>query len=176
MSAGFALVAPAAIVLLYGGQFAQPAVLIAAIGVLQMTRFIRLWPVTIALAIGRSGTVLLSNVVRLVAFPLALLAMDLGWGMIGLVSAFAMAEGASLLITMVAASRQSGLALKPGFARVAAYVLACIGWAYAAQHLLPWLCGVLALPTLFAIWWLFRQEKHVIMEARSMIRRSGAAA
>jgi hypothetical protein len=48
----------------------------ALIGILQTCRFLRLWPVTIALGSARNGIVLLSNSLRLLAFPAAYLALS----------------------------------------------------------------------------------------------------
>jgi O-antigen/teichoic acid export membrane protein len=71
MIVGYALVAPAAVPILFGSVFTQPTGLLVLIGCLQTFRFVRLWPITAALAIGRSGLVLCSNMLRLLAFPIA---------------------------------------------------------------------------------------------------------
>jgi O-antigen/teichoic acid export membrane protein len=105
---GYAALAPFAIPLLYGAGFGQPALLIAATGVLQVIRFLRLWPVTAALALGHSRTVLLSNFLRLLAFPLALLSTDLIGGLLGILLAFALAEALAFLVSLMLVTRQLG--------------------------------------------------------------------
>ena len=98
MAAGFAVLAPVAVPLIYGARFALPAVLIALIGVLQAARFVRLWPVTVALATGHSRAVLWNSVARLVAFPLALMFHR---GLMGVVLAFIIAEFFAFAVSMV---------------------------------------------------------------------------
>lgn len=92
MAAGFALLAPFVIPLIYGSRFALPALLVAAIGMLQAARFVRVWPMTVALATGHSRTVLANSVARLVAFPLAFLFAGTLGGLMGVVVAFTVAE------------------------------------------------------------------------------------
>lgn len=105
MAGGFALLAPTVVPLIYGVRFALPALLIAAIGVLQAARFVRLWPVTVALATGHSRVVLVNSIARLVAFPLAFVfAPELG-GLIGVVAAFIVAEFLAFAVSMVALER-----------------------------------------------------------------------
>jgi O-antigen/teichoic acid export membrane protein len=174
MAAGFALVAPTVIVLLYGARFAQPALIVAAVGVLQTGRFLRLWPVTIALARGRSGIVLTSNLLRLAAFPLAYAATELGWGLLGILLAFTLAEFGSLILTSAILVRHSGLRLRDDLARVGAYVLAScliVGWAAAVQYQILWLALALALPSLLLGFLVARSERAVTTEAWTAAKR-----
>lgn len=177
MAAGFAAVAPFAIVLLYGERFAQPALVVAAIGILQTSRFIRLWPVTTALALGQSRIVLASNLVRLSAFPLALGAIAGGWGLTGVVGAFTIGECLSLLATMAIVHRQSGRPIRSGLARVLLYLLACLlilGWAAAAEQGALIAAAALAIPTLLMTYLLLRWERQTIAEASDLIFKRSA--
>jgi len=71
---GFAVVAPIAVPLLYGGKFKEPLLLTTLIGVLQAARFMRVWPTTLAIGAGRSLFVMINNIGRMVGLPMALFA------------------------------------------------------------------------------------------------------
>jgi len=92
MALAFAIVAPVAVPLIYGAGFRQPALLIALVGILQATRFVRLAPVTTALATGHSRIVMWNGIVRLVAFPLAFALQGPLGGLAGVVVAFTLGE------------------------------------------------------------------------------------
>lgn len=77
---GFTLVAPMALYHLYRSRFAQYPTILAMIGLLQVLRMIRTWPVTIALAVGRTRLVLGSNLARMCALPLAWIGFSQGLG------------------------------------------------------------------------------------------------
>jgi O-antigen/teichoic acid export membrane protein len=98
---GFALVAPFVVVPLYGPRFRQSLVVFAAIGFLQASRFIRNWPTIVALGIGRSLPVLVSNIVRLIALPLAIAAVYAGLGMVGLIGGFILGEIVAAVVNVV---------------------------------------------------------------------------
>jgi O-antigen/teichoic acid export membrane protein len=174
MAAGYAAVAPVMIVLLYGEQFRQPALLVAAIGILQASRFIRLWPVTIALAEGRSGLVLISNLVRLLAFPGAFLGAELVGGIFGILLAFAAAEALALIVTVVMVSRHLAVSLQGGFSRIAAFALCSaviLGWAAAVgQRVSSGAVVALVAGSLLLVAWLIRSEKRTVSEAMRMLR------
>ena len=72
MAAGFAVVAPPVIGLLYGARYTTSPLLVGLVGILQTTRFLINWPTTVAMSMGRSRTVLLNNLPRLLIFPGAL--------------------------------------------------------------------------------------------------------
>lgn len=175
MAGGFALVAPFAIPLFFGSQFAQPALIIAMIGILQTCRFLRLWPVTIALGRGRSPTVLLSNLLRLLAFPAAYLALGTVGGLPGVLAAFILAEFFALLATVVVVDRQVGEPLGRSLERVALFATASliiIGWAAAAGGGSPATLAVwLVLSVILAIW-LIRREGAAVAEGWGLLRRA----
>lgn len=86
MAAGFLAVGPMAVVLLYGKRFSIPVLTLCLIGLLQIVRFIRIWPNTVAVGVGRSGIVLSNNIARLIGIPVALAAVVLGGDLEGLVA------------------------------------------------------------------------------------------
>ncbi len=125
MAAGFAVVAPIAVPLLFGHVFAQPVIVIAAIGALQVCRFIRIWPTTAALAAGKSGAVLAANLARLIAFPAAAAGVWLAGGLFGLTLGFAAGELVGVGIAVAITNRALGLPLMLDAGRVAALTLGC---------------------------------------------------
>ncbi len=138
MCAGFALVAPFMVVVLYGSRFATPAVLVCLIGILQTSRLIRLWPSTGALGVGRSDIVLADNLSRLVGLPLALLGIQ-AKGVVGLEGAvlgLIVGELIALCTTKALLNRAKGLFLLHGFDRIATFVAVCLtafAWAWSLQ-------------------------------------------
>ncbi len=175
MLVGYALVAPFAIPLLYGAGFRQPALLVAATGVLQVIRFLRLWPVTAALAIGRSRTVLLSNVLRLLAFPFAFLSVDWLGGLFGILLAFALGEALALLVSLMLVTRQLGARRRAGLKRVGLFATISalvIGWAAAADRgagTTGWL--LLIGGSLASLAWLGMRERRTLAEGIDFLRR-----
>jgi O-antigen/teichoic acid export membrane protein len=137
MLVGFTAVAPPIIPLIFGADFRQPAYLIALIAILQTSRFLRLWPVTIALSLGRSRTVLVSNLLRLLAFPFAFAAMTIADGLLGILIGFTLAEALALLVTLLLVSRHLKLPLFSGLGRLLAFVLCsalALACATAVEH------------------------------------------
>ena len=165
MSAGFALVTPTAVLLLYGPKFAQSAFIVAMIGVLQTSRFIRVWPTTIALGLGKSGIVLSNNVARLVGFPVALGAVALGGGLKGLVGGFIFGEIIALATAVVMVNLAAGENMLRDLERIAAFLLgsgAVLAWVVAATH--PSIAGLTAVTagSLIWIWWVLGRESATI--------------
>lgn len=178
MAAGFALVAPAAVPIIYGSRFAAPALLIAGVGMLQAARFVRLWPTTVSLAAGKSGNLLVNSIVRLIAFPLAILLAP-HWGLMGIVAGFTIGEFIAFAASMVLLHRVglgrpardwSRIALLGlSFAAVAALMLAEAdrsGW---------WLMAG-AILSLLAVLWLATWERPAIAALWGFVLRWIAAA
>ena len=133
---GFAVAAPAMITILFGAKYAAPGLIVALVGILQAFRFVRMVPTTIALAQGRSGVVLVSNIVRLVAFPGALVASTLRLGLPGIIAAFVLGEIAAQLVAL-AMIRRADEPAWVGFDRLAFVAIASlvvIGWELALAH------------------------------------------
>lgn len=145
MSAGFALVAPFMVVVLYGQRFAMPAVLVCLIGILQTCRFIRLWPSTGALGVGRSDIVLADNLSRLVGLPLAFVAIGSIGGLTGAILGLIAGELTALVVTKALLNRAKRLFILHGFARIATFVSALLitfAWVWVLQR--PSLLPILA--------------------------------
>jgi O-antigen/teichoic acid export membrane protein len=119
MAAGFALVAPVAAPLLFGPRFIQPPTIVALVGVLQVCRFIRIWPTTSALALGHSRVVLTGNLLRLIAYPTAIAGVWMIGGLLGLTLGFVIGEIVSVAITIAATNRVLKMPISLDFDRVA---------------------------------------------------------
>jgi O-antigen/teichoic acid export membrane protein len=134
MSCGFTAVGPTAIAVLFGGKFVLPTLTICLVGVLQSVRFIRLWPNTVALGIGRSGIVLANNIARMIGLPAALAGASLFSGLPGMLVGLIGGEFAALAAALVMLSRQ-GVRPRPydfdRFAIVSAAAILEVAWVVA---------------------------------------------
>jgi hypothetical protein len=176
LASGFALAAPTFSVLLFGPEFRLPVLMIASIGVLQATRFLRVWPVTAALAKGRSGTVMVSNLLRLLAYPLALLLHMLLPGMAAILTAFILAELLALTISVALVSRMYGEPRTHGLGRLLLFLTASalvIAWAAAFQYWVPTAMLALLPPSILLLFWLARQESGTLKDGLSLVKRRG---
>jgi O-antigen/teichoic acid export membrane protein len=168
MAVGFALVAPPLIVLLYGPRFAAPGLLVALIGILQCARFIRIWPTTIALAMGRSGIVLTNNVARLAGLPLAMGAITLGYSLPGVVGGFIVGELLALAtaMTMVNYARKRGPFRDASrFMLFVAASVCAVGWAAVIGQFTLLGLGLISAASLGLIVWVIQQERATIVQA-----------
>jgi len=177
MCAGFALVAPLAVTVLYGHRYTQTAMLVGLIGILQCTRFMIVWPTTVSLSLGQSRAVLASNVARFLAYPCAFAGVRLFGGLRGMVAGFAVGEMVSIAIALVLMNRAAERPLLAGFDRLAAFFLTCcavIGWnLFAHYSTIP--AGVMmAALSAALILWIARREAASIADARQLIRRLAA--
>lgn len=122
---GYALAGVTACTLLYGERFIQPYWLIGLIGIFQFVRFLRSWPVNMALGTGNSKIVLANNMVRLTAIPIAIVGEMWFDHMGAVVAAFAIGEFLALLTALLLVN----VTLKRGtfrdFDRIAQILLAC---------------------------------------------------
>jgi O-antigen/teichoic acid export membrane protein len=118
MCAGFALVAPTAVTILYGHRYTQSALLVGVIGVMQCARFLIGWPTTVNLSLGHSRYVFASNFVRLLAYPLAYVGARLFHNLEGLVAGFAIGEFISIGVAIVLMNRGDGRPRFDGFGRL----------------------------------------------------------
>ncbi|MBV8682310.1 MAG: oligosaccharide flippase family protein [Caulobacteraceae bacterium] len=131
MAAGFAVVAPLLVPLLYGERFRQTALLIGLIGILQTTRFLITWPSAIALAMGRSRSVLATNTTRLCVIPGAFIGLKLIGGLEGVLIGFICGELASVIVSLLLLNRIIRRQTFSGFDRLGLFVLvgvAIVGW------------------------------------------------
>ena len=72
MLLGYVAIAPVLVPILFGWAFAQYMYIFSLIGTMQIVRFIRLWPVTMALAAGRTHQFLYNTILVLLMFPAAI--------------------------------------------------------------------------------------------------------
>jgi hypothetical protein len=123
--------------------------------------------------------VLLSNFLRLLAFPLALLSTDLIGGLLGILLAFALAEALAFLVSLLLVSRQLGARRRSALERVALFAVVSalvIGWAAAADKgagMVVWLflvgaSGATAL-------WLWIRERGTLRESLALVRQRAVA-
>jgi O-antigen/teichoic acid export membrane protein len=174
MAAGFAVVAPPIVPLLFGARFSQAPLLIGLIGCLQTARFMLTWPTTVALATGRTGTVLLSNLAHSFAFAGAFIGMALLGGMPGLVGGFLAGEMLATALAMVLVNRNNGRAPMDRFDRLGA-CLATYGLVIAWNMTLSahfWWGAVALVPASIALGaWIWVSEAAVILAALATARQ-----
>jgi len=175
MTLGFALVAPSIIPILFGRRFQQEALLVALIGILQMARFIFNWPSTASLAMGRSATVLASNLAHFLAFASAIAGFKLIGGLQGVVAGFIVGELICAVVALVLLNRDGGQPLMRGLGRLAEFAAACgvvLIWDVAAKRGgLPWWAAAIAASFVLAIW-LYRREGAAIRTSIALVRRT----
>jgi O-antigen/teichoic acid export membrane protein len=173
MASGFAVVAPPIIPLLFGARFAQAPLLVGLIGCLQTARFMLTWPTTVALATGRTGTVLLSNLAHGFAFVGAYVGLRLVGGMAGLVSGFLAGEMLATALAMMLVNRNNGRALTDRFDRlgvcIATYCLV-ISWNIILGAGFWWGVAVLAPASIALATWIYLTETAVIHRALATAR------
>ena len=175
MAVGFAVIAPPMVSILYGARFAQSAVLISLIGILQTTRFLINWPSTVALSMGRSRTVLVGNFVRLIAFPGGLVGWSLLGGLLGVVIGFTGGELLAIAASLWLLNRNMGLSLFHGFDRLVAFMLTAIvilGWDIVIERHSIVAEAILLIVSLLLSFWVFRREMSTIREAVALLDRA----
>jgi O-antigen/teichoic acid export membrane protein len=131
MATGFAVVAPLLVPILFGGRFAQTPLLIGLIGILQATRFLMTWPTAIALAMGRTRSILAATTTRLCVVPGAFLGLHFVGGLKGVVIGFICGELASIIVSLFLLNRILRTRTLLGFDRLGLFVLvgaAIVAW------------------------------------------------
>ena len=172
MSIGFAIVGPLAVTILFGARYRQVGLVIALIGILQTTRFLINWPTTVSLSLGRSRSVLLSNMVRLLVFPGAFAGLWLVGGLEGVVGGFAVGEVFSIGVSLILVNSDAGQPQWQGFDRLALFVLMSFGilaWNQTPHSSPAVRALLLAATAAFAIL-LFRREHSAIMAGVEIIK------
>lgn len=132
MAIGFALLAPVFVPILFGSAFAQTPLVIALIGIVQVTRFARAWPTVVALANGRSDIVLVNNVIRVTVFPVAVVVANVFGGIVAVALTFAVGELLALAVAIVLTNRALGVPALANFASLLLIVGVFVGVAIAA--------------------------------------------
>lgn len=168
MAAGFAVIAPPMVVVLYGRGFALPALVVALIGVLQTSRFMILWPTTVALGMGKSANILASNIVRLIALPIGAVGGYLIGGLEGVVLGFTVGELLSVAVATVMLNLSNGDPLLHKTDRLVLFVLGCgaiLAWVIEIERG-QFIEGVLlACASAALIAWIVRREIVTIRDA-----------
>lgn len=116
MFVGFATIGGTAVHILYGEKFRTSSELIALIGCLQVFRFLRSWPSTLALSAAANEGILISTVIRLIALPIGLAGLYLLGGLPGLVIGFIIGEGLALVVSLVILNYQTNRVRRDGVA------------------------------------------------------------
>ena len=174
MSVGFAVVAPPMVTLLYGARFTQSSLLIGLIGVLQTTRFLINWPTTVALSMGKSNTVLASNLPRLFVFPGAFIGLWTIHGLLGVVVGFIGGEMISIATALLLMNRNTGHRWTRGFDRFTIFVLvsaAIPGWNLALKSQGLALDAAMLMASLGLAGWLLARERSTILASFEVVKR-----
>jgi O-antigen/teichoic acid export membrane protein len=155
IGAGFALVGPLAVKILYGQKFVLPLLAVALIGALQAARFLRTWPTTLALGLGHSRIVLANNLGRLVGIPAAIGGYAWIGGVSGIVSGFMVGEFAAMATALLMLNRSRNLPWTADFDRVLGLAVGLglvLGLVAAAQY--RWMPGLALIPAavVFGVW------------------------
>lgn len=140
MFVGFATLGGPIVALIYGHKYRIDEASIALIGCLQIVRFLRSWPSTLALSIGASGGILVSTIIRLLALPIGYLGYlatgDLPGLLYGLIIGEVLALFVSLVMVNLKANRPSatGATSLVLFMALAAVTVGCV-WLAAGKIL-----------------------------------------
>lgn len=111
---GFTAVGPGILVLLYGPAYALHVLPIALIALMQSMRFLRSWPSSLSIALGHTGNLLFSNILRLLALPLGLAGILLDQGIPGLAAGLLLGEALALVLSLLMLNRKRRLPLGHG--------------------------------------------------------------
>lgn len=165
MTVGFAIVAPFAVPVLYGARYTQSVLLIGLIGVLQSTRYLINWPTTVALSIGRSSAVMISNMVRMLAYPGAAVGLWISHSLEGLVGGFIIGEVLSIATAILLLNRNLDRGVTAGFARYGRFLAVAvlvIAWdvCWGRTPILV-LLGLAAASVALAVWTLASERSGV---------------
>lgn len=135
MLCGFSFFGPIAAPILYGDRYRVAASLTALVGALQVLRFLRAWPLTLALSVAASSSILKSTIIRFLALPLGFAGMMFFGGLEGLILGFAVGEGLALMVTLFIVNRAAGRQIASGC--VCLFLFASLGAVvtWAAGHL-----------------------------------------
>jgi O-antigen/teichoic acid export membrane protein len=169
MVAGFVVVAPKAIVLLFGYRYTQSMMVVALVGVLQTFRYMVVWPTTVALGRGNSRSVLAINAVRVVAYPSAVVGGWLLGGLAGVLAGFIMGEAVALVTGVVIVNSLIGAVPWRHFDRVGLFGLICASIVAATISQVPIGAIILAIGVAVPIGWTIRRERSLLSEAVGII-------
>lgn len=166
---GFAAVGPLATVILYGPEFRHAPLIVGLIGIMQAMRFVRQWPTTVALSLGRGDIVLLNNMVRMVGW----LGLLLPGGLAGVLLSFAAGDLLAMVTSLLMLNRANGDPRFLHFDRLAILTLvsACVvAWVLVAEHHHILLGLGAAAATLAVGRWVFLRERTTIDDSLRLAR------
>ena len=174
MCAGFAVVAPFAVRILYGARFSEATSTVALIGILQTSRFLQVYPTVVALSAGRSMGPLAVNATRLAAYPAAFVGgLTLG-GLPGVMAGFVFAELVAQCVGLVLMNGVFERPFHAGFDRVLMFILGgatILGTIWTLQHgaLMQQFAALAAASGLVA--WVAFRERAAIDDTLLLVRR-----
>jgi O-antigen/teichoic acid export membrane protein len=176
---GFALVGPLATPIFYGARFAQAPSLFAVLGCFQAMRFLRTWPTTVAVSLGRSTIVMWGNVARMVALPAAFVGALVHPGPEAVAGGFFLGETVALVVALTLLARTGAISLGQELARAAAYLLTAglvfgAAWTFEARLWTP--AAALACGVVGWLGWIAWRERMVIAGLFEILRRRVARA
>jgi lipopolysaccharide exporter len=175
LACGFAVVGPFVAPLLYGRAFHQPPMIFALLAVMQTTRMLRIWPVTIALSLGRTSLAAIDNAVRLIGLPVALLALKLYANINGILGGLILGEWLALLVTFVLVYRAAGVPYGGGGRRIALFTatsVLTILFAAAVEGHFYWLAAPALVAGVASVAAVALTERPVVGETLALSRRT----
>lgn len=174
MAAGFAIVAPRVVPLLYGNRFSVTVIIAGLLGVLQTIRFLVNWPTTVNLALGHSRAVLVSSMAKLLVFPGAYIGFHLLGGIPGVVIGFIAGELISIFVGVALMDRRLGRRWYFGFDRLAYFGLASaamVGFGLSVQGHSPSMSLVTVSGGAALLVWILRREAITLASIVKVGRR-----
>lgn len=175
MAIGFAAIGPFVTPILYGPAFTQVPIIFALLAAQQALRTLRLWPTTMALAIGRTTIAAVDNGVRLIALPLAFVLMQIKPGVVSILAGFTAGEALALLVTFFLINRAAEIGSRSGLIRIGEFLAVCAAiiaaaWAIEARQMV-WFAGSLAAGGA-ALAVLMIKERTVVVEGLAIGRET----
>lgn len=145
MLCGFVCVGPFASALLYGPKYDLAYLTVAMIGLLQLIRFLRAWPSTLALSVAANGGILLATIVRLIAIPIGLAGLVVIGGLKGVIAGFVAGEIVALLVSLWIVNGNASRPATSGFAAAVLFMGLSIAMVGAVGYVQPSLLPAIAM-------------------------------
>lgn len=112
MGVTFVAVGPEALLLLFGNRYQDGAAIVVLLGLTQAVRVAKSGPMIVAMALAETKNPLLSNLVRGLSLLLAITAVWLGWGALGVALAGLLGEVFAYAISLQLLRTRLGLEIK----------------------------------------------------------------
>jgi O-antigen/teichoic acid export membrane protein len=173
MEAGFLATMPFVVPLIYGERYNQSLLTFALIGVLQSSRFLILWPNTVATGDGRSAVVLAANIVRMIALPAGIVGAWFTGRLEGLLAGFILGEWAAVASGLVMTRGLSGRS--PGSVERFGAFIGCsilvVAWAAALEAQAGQVQKVLTVASVILAWWILQREHATMRRSLQLLRQ-----